>query len=230
MQRPFRFDERVAEVFDDMLDRSVPGYRDVITITGELLADVLEPGDVVADLGCSTGTTLIYLSERLGDLALSFRGIDTSESMIDKSRRKAVAFSCPHIQFEIGDLRAPVLLENTGAVLIQYTLQFLDPADRLPALVQIRKAMRSGGVLVLSEKIRLPDAQTNDLFIDIYHRFKERQGYSKLEISRKRDALENVLVPWTSEENEALLRTAGFAEPVPFFQWFNFKSWFARVP
>jgi len=230
MQRPFRFDERVAEVFDDMLDRSVPGYRDVIGITGELLASVLEPEDVVADLGCSTGTTLLYLSERLQNLALRFMGIDTSESMIEKSRRKAVAYSCPHIQFAVGDLRSPKLPQPLGAVLIQYTLQFLDPADRLPAMIKIRKAMRSGGILVLSEKIRFSDDDTNDLFVDIYHRFKERQGYSKMEISRKRDALENVLNPWTSEENEALLRDAGFTQPVPFFQWFNFKSWFARVP
>jgi len=229
MKQPFRFDERVAEVFDDMLDRSIPGYRDVIRITGELLAAFLEPYDRILDLGCSTGTTLLYLAERLTNLNPRLTGVDDSEAMIHRARTKTSAYNRKETCFQRADIRSFPIPEGTGAVLLQYTLQFLAPEDRLPLMVRIRQGLRRGGVLILSEKIRFDDAEIDRRFIETYHRFKETQGYSKLEIARKRDALENVLIPWTAAKNEQLLRDAGFRTVDSFFQWFNFRSWVAMM-
>ena len=229
MNHPFRFDERVAEVFDDMLGRSIPGYRDVIRITGELLNAFLEPDDRVLDLGCSTGTTLLFLAERLAHLSPRLTGVDDSEAMINRARSKTSAYNRKETCFQCADIRSYSIPDGTGAVLLQYTLQFLAPEDRLPLMARVRKGLRPGGILILSEKIRFDDPEVDTRFAETYHRFKEAHGYSKLEIARKRDALENVLIPWTAGQNEQLLRDAGFRTVDSFFQWFNFRSWVAMM-
>jgi tRNA (cmo5U34)-methyltransferase len=66
------------------------------------------------------------------------------------------------------------------------------------------------------------------LFIDLYHDYKAAQGYSHLEIAQKREALENVLVPYRAAENVEMLRRSGFAEVETFFRWFNFAGFVAK--
>ena len=121
--KEFQFDEHVADVFDDMLDRSIPFYRHVITMTGDLLRSRLRSGDHVVDLGCSTGTTLIFLAEGLKNLELSFTGIDNSVPMLERARRKSEAFSKPHIRFQKRELQE-WSGSGEGAVILNYTLQF----------------------------------------------------------------------------------------------------------
>jgi len=61
----FEFNEQVADVFDDMLDRSVPFYEQVIKMITRILGQILQDGDTVYDLGCSTGATLLELVRSL---------------------------------------------------------------------------------------------------------------------------------------------------------------------
>lgn len=225
----FRFDEQVAAVFDDMLDRSVPGYRLVIDMIGGLLARTLKPEARVLDLGCSTGTTLIALADRLKDLKPVMTGVDNSAAMVARARAKGKAYSKPDIRFIEGDV-LQVDVEPQDAVLLQYTLQFVPPAARQVLLERVRSLLKPGGMLVLSEKVRLGDEKLNDTFIDLYYEYKRSQGYSELEISRKREALEHVLVPLTTAQNEQLLSDAGFELVEGVFQWFNFRTWAAGGP
>ena len=220
----FDFNKRVVEVFDDMLDRSIPFYQDVITATGRLFERHLEPGDVVCDLGCATGTSLFKLSEILKDVELHMIGFDSSEPMLEKARLKAEFYGGrKRVTFEHQDITA-IERPGTGAFIMNYTMQFIRPLRR-PELVQrLFDNLRPGGILVLSEKTIQPDKSLNRTYIDIYHRFKRDKGYSDLEIARKREALENILIPFTPEENQAMLREAGFDPVTPFFQWFNFSS------
>jgi tRNA (cmo5U34)-methyltransferase len=61
------------------------------------------------------------------------------------------------------------------------------------------------------------------LYIDHYLKFKTSQsGYTDTENQRKREALENVLIPYRLDENYALLKRAGFKRMETYFQWFNF--------
>jgi tRNA (cmo5U34)-methyltransferase len=226
----FDFNERVIEVFDDMLDRSIPFYQQVITETAKLLASILEPGDTVCDLGCATGSTLLHLAQKLADQNIKFLGIDASPAMLKKARQKA-EFYAEHRQIafkqqDITDLAIP----GTGAFILNYTLQFIRPVQR-PVLIEgLYSNLRPGGVLILSEKTILPDKRLNRIFIDIYHDFKREQGYSDLEIARKREALENILIPFSVDENKDLLSRAGFEPAACFFQWFNFSSFVAIKP
>lgn len=223
----FRFSAEVAEVFDDMLNRSVPNYHQVIDMTAQLLERHLAKGDQVYDLGCSTGTTLVELARRLAPLGLHFTGVDNSAAMIRKAALKAALYSkkeqIDFLEKDITDLR----LEDAGAIILNYTLQFVRPLQRAEFLSKVYGFLKPGGLLIMSEKIISHDAVLNRSFIDLYHAFKRAQGYSELEISQKREALEHVLIPFSIAENRKLLSAAGFSSAETFFQWFNFISFIA---
>ena len=220
----FHFNREVAEVFDDMLSRSVPCYSQVRELTGRILGCFLQPGDRVYDLGCSTGTTLIELAATLKDLDLQYTGIDSSAAMIEKAALKAEMYSGrDNITFIEGDI-TETTLDQAGAVILNYTIQFLKPQIRSSFLKKIYHTLRPGGVLILSEKIISGSQQINHNFTELYHEFKRRQGYSEIEISRKKEALENVLIPLSIEANKSNLEDAGFTNIETFFQRFNFVS------
>jgi len=206
----FRFDNTVAEVFDDMLERSVPGYRQVSEMSCTILARYLKPGDLIYDLGCSTGTTLVELATRLDLAGLRFIGLDNSPAMLAKARLKAErAGLADRIDFREVDLTS-AHLEPAGAVVMNYTLQFIAPDRRQAFLARLHRALRPGGVLILSEKTVSADPAPN--------------GYTETEIARKRRALEKVLIPFSLADNLRMLTAAGFAKAEPFHQWFNFAS------
>jgi tRNA (cmo5U34)-methyltransferase len=223
----FQFNARVADVFDDMLARSVPSYAGVIAMSCELLTHFLRPGDRIYDLGCSTGNTLLELARHLEPFEPVYIGIDRSPAMIDKATRKAELFSkADRIRFLEADITG-VALQEAGAVILNYTLQFVRPLHRLEFLQKLHTALRPGGVLIMSEKVISPQPLLNRTFIDIHLDFKRDQGYSEIEIAKKREALENVLIPFSIEENRSMLEKAGFATIETFYQWFNFVSWVA---
>jgi len=225
----FRFTSRVAEVFDDMLERSVPFYRETTAMSAGLLARHLRPGDTVYDLGCSTGTTMLELARRLGGRGVRFIGVDNSPAMLAKARLKASLYAKDNLSFICADITTlPLRPESAGAVVMNYTLQFVRPLTRVDFVRGLHRSLRPGGLLVMSEKTVCPGSAFNRDFIALHHDFKRRRGYSELEIARKREALENVLIPYSCDENLDMLRQAGFSEAEQFFQWFNFSSFVAR--
>lgn len=226
----FVFNEHVVEVFDDMLSRSVPFYAEVIASTARLLDTFLQANDVVYDLGCATGTTLLEFSRLLPEKELQFVGIDTSLPMLEKARLKAEIYSkqdtLSFLQEDITDMQHP----NAGAFILNYTLQFIRPMLREGFLRDLYASLRPGGILLLSEKIISHDRRLNREYIDIYYQFKKSRGYSELEIAKKREALENVLIPFSIKENTTILQNAGFTTVETYFQWFNFASFIAVKP
>lgn len=227
IKEDFVFNDQVAEVFDDMLDRSIPCYRQVIEMIARLLEKRLKQGDMVYDLGCSTGTTLLELARRLESLKLKFMGVDNSAAMIRKAVLKAEMYSRKEaISFQERDIME-LEIEGAGAVILNYTLQFIRPLMREEFLRKISFFLRPGGILLVSEKIICRDPQLNRDYIDFYHQYKRSRGYSELEIAKKREALENVLIPFTIRENRELLRSAGFFTVETFSQWFNYASFVA---
>jgi tRNA (cmo5U34)-methyltransferase len=196
-------------------------------MTGKLLDAFVQDGDLIYDLGCSTGRPLIALAEILKAKELRYIGMDSSEAMINKARRKAEMYTKHNqIDFELADITSAPL-EPCRAVLLSYTLQFLRPVSRAPFLRKISEALQPGGILILSEKIISHHSSLNRCFINAYLDFKRRQGYSEIEITKKREALENILIPFSIAENLSLLNDAGFTSCESFFQWFNFVSFIA---
>ncbi len=230
IEEDFEFNERVVEVFDDMLDRSVPFYAEVIASSARLLDCFLHTNDTVYDLGCATGTTLLEFSRLLRNKGLMFVGIDNSAPMLDKARLKAELYSKTNalsfLEEDITQLHHP----GAGCFIVNYTLQFIRPLQRENFIRRIYNNLRPGGILLLSEKIISHNRRLNREYIDIYHRFKKTKGYSELEIAKKREALENVLIPFSIDENKTILKNSGFQTVDTYFQWFNFTSFIAVKP
>lgn len=220
----FSFNERVADAFDDMLERSVPFYHNVIQTTADLIRQLARPESRVVDLGCSTGSTLLELTRLLPDMNLHCIGIDNAPAMLDKARRKAARYAKSGImEFRDQDITSADL-GKADIILCNYTLQFIRPPLRPDFVARLYKYLTPGGLLFISEKIISHHGLLNRKFINIHHKFKREQGYSELEIAAKREALENVLVPFSIHENIHLLGQAGFSTVEPFFQWLNFVS------
>ena len=203
----FEFNEEVAGVFDDMLVRSVPCYPEQQSLIQEIATRFHVPGTKIYDLGCSTGTTLMNIGRSLDD-SVDLVGYDNSKPMLDRARRKVAASGLANrVDLRYADLNADAAdldLEGAGVITLCWTLQFVRPLGRDRLIRKIYDSLGQGGVLICCEKILTNDSDMNRFFVDFYYDFKRRNGYSEDEILRKREALENVLVPYRAEENIAL--------------------------
>jgi tRNA (cmo5U34)-methyltransferase len=219
----FSFNAETAEVFEDMLDRSVPGYREIQRMICELASDFAVDGTNIYDLGCSTGTTIRDLDAL--SQQVRFVGVDSSEAMIEKAR-EAFAASPLHHPYSLAcrNLNDGAHVEEASVAVMSLTLQFVRPLYRERVLKDIRSGLHEDGCLILVEKVLGEDSLLNRLFIQHYHDFKQRNGYSEIEIAKKREALENVLLPYRLKENEEMLRQVGFRAVDVFFKWYNFAG------
>ncbi|MEH6306833.1 carboxy-S-adenosyl-L-methionine synthase CmoA [Olivibacter sp. CPCC 100613] len=224
----FSFNEKVALVFDDMVSRSVPFYNEMQRMVSELAKSHAEPQTNVYDLGCSTGTTLL-LMDRLIPEDINLIGLDDSEKMIVRCREKLKSFSLRRpIDLIRVDLTQDVPVRDASVVTMVLVLQFIRPIKRLDIVRKICEGLTENGVLIIVEKILTEEISFNREYIDYYYDFKRRNDYSELEISRKREALENVLIPYKTSENINMLKEAGFAEVEVFFRWYNFSGIIAK--
>jgi len=216
----FSFNEETASVFEDMLERSVPFYHDIQRMLVELAGDFAADGTVVADIGCSTGTTLRALDALSQDVTLV--GFDNSPPMLERADR-LLRGSLRHThELRCVDLNQGFYVENASVVVMSLTLQFVRPLRRERMLRDICAGINHNGCLLLVEKVVAEESLLNRLYIQHYYEFKQRNGYSELEIARKREALENVLIPYRVDENEAMLRMVGFRAVDVFFKAYNF--------
>jgi len=223
----FKFGTTVVNVFDDMVSRSVPYYNEMQRMLAEIAADHVKEGTFVYDLGCSTGTTLIGLDQLIPS-DIRFVGIDESQEMLDKCdvKLKEAGFVRPY-DLVAGDLHQQLPISNGSVVILCLTLQFVRPLYRERLLRNIYEGLNPGGVLLLVEKVLAESSVFNRDFIKYYYNYKRRNHYSELEISQKREALENVLIPYKLSENMLLLKEAGFADCEIFFKWYNFSGMIA---
>ena len=220
----FSFDETVVSVFPDMIRRSVPGYPTIIDMIGVLAARYVQPGTCLYDLGCSLGaatTAMAALTEQQGNPVIA---VDNSPAMI---RQAATLLEHAGLNDRVslveGDV-AEMAFEPCSMAVLNFTLQFIAPERRDAFVERLAQATVPGGILVLSEKIRFENEAENALQTELHHAFKRNNGYSDLEISQKRTALENVLIPETLADHEARLRKAGYRHIHVWFRCFNFMS------
>jgi len=223
----FRFDASVARVFPDMIRRSVPGYTTIIPMIEVITEQYAQPGSHCYDLGCSLGASTLAMRHGIPYEDCTLTGVDNSEAMIERcqhyialdDRTLPVNLRCEDI------LSTP--LENASVITLNFTLQFVPPHARSGLLRRIAEATRPGGVLILSEKIRFEDSAEQDIQTRLHHEFKRANGYSDLEISQKRSAIEQVLIPETLADHRERLLDCGFDQVIVWYQCFNFVSMLA---
>ena len=220
----FDFGKKTAAVFDDMLGRSVPFYDEIQRMVGELAADFAAENTSIYDLGCSTGTTFIEIAKKVPrERNVRYVGIDSSPEMLERAKRKLSEseFGRP-FELQHADLNAGLRIDNASVVLMVLTLQFIRPLYRQRLIRSIYEGLTENGALILVEKVLGENSTFNRLFIGHYYEMKRQNGYSDLEIAQKREALENVLIPYRLEENRELLLEQGFRHVDVFFKWYNF--------
>ncbi len=218
----FSFNATVADVFDDMVSRSVPYYEEMQRQVCELASDFAKPGTNLYDIGCSTATTLLALDELIAP-EVQFIGVDNAPEMLAKARVKLDAAQCRRkVELQEADLNGHFSIENASVVTMLLTLQFVRPLHRERVMKSIYNGLQHQGCILLIEKLTCEEAIFNRLYIEHYYAFKKRNGYSETEIAKKREALENVLIPYRLEENIQLLKDTGFRSTEVFFRWYNF--------
>lgn len=225
--QPFTFDEHVAEVFSDMIKRSVPGYENIISMIGLFTQSHVQEGTHCYDLGCSLGASTLAIIENLPYKNCLVTGIDNSEAMTQRCKKNLDKLY-PSNKFIIRceDIQE-TNLNNASLVVLNFTLQFIEKNKRDALIEKIYHALNPNGVLILSEKVTFNSPQKNQLFTQLHHGFKKSQGYSDLEISQKRTALENTLCPESTSAHLTRLNNAGFSQADLWFQCLNFTSFFA---
>ena len=220
----FVFDEKVAAVFDDMIQRSVPGYATVIGMTKVFAEHYAQANSMLYDLGCSKGGSTLAMRKGVAADGCKIIAVDNSEAMVAHCRKI--------IDGDVSDVPVEVVLDDivdvdihkASMVVMNYTLQFFSPANRDAMIQKIADGMLDGGVLVLSEKVEFESSGEQEFQVDMYHEFKKLMGYSDREIAQKRKALENVLIPDSLMTHKRRLYKAGFKKVHVWFQCFNFVS------
>ncbi|MEL7589629.1 MAG: carboxy-S-adenosyl-L-methionine synthase CmoA [Prolixibacteraceae bacterium] len=220
----FKFDKAVADVFDDMVVRSVPFYLEMQRMMSELARDYAKPDTCLYDLGCSTGTTFRALDPTVHN-SVKFVGIDNSNEMLDKCRVNLESNNITRpLQLEVADLNKHIAIENASVVVLCLTLQFVRPINRQRIINSVYQQLNPGGCLLLIEKILGETTEFNRQFIKYYYDMKRRNNYDETEIVQKREALENVLIPYKLSEDIQMLSDAGFQTIETFFKWYNFAG------
>ena len=218
----FAFDAQVAEVFGDMIRRSVPGYETVVPITGLLaarhLAGLPAARHRLYDLGCSLGACTLAVLQQFPEDSLTAIGVDNSAAMLDRARS---AIADPRVSFVGGDI-CDVELEPAGVVILNFVLQFIPPERRNPLLERIRRSLEPSGLLIVSEKLRFDTPAEQADYESAHLDYKRANGYSELEISQKRSALENVMIVDSEAEHRQRFASAGFGTVR---QWFRCLNW-----
>ena len=222
----FRFDDAVAGVFQDMISRSVPGYELTLESLGVLAKHYCTSNTNAYDLGCSLGASTLAISHN-APKDCTIIGVDNAEAMVKRCKQNIDEHTDhPQVSVELADVR-DLSFDNCSFIAMNFILMFIPENDRAALLASLFKGLNSGGALVLSEKIAASGKNEQTLLTDFHHDFKRQRGYSELEVSRKRQAIENVLIPDTIDTHKERLHAAGFSQVILWFQCFTFASFIA---
>lgn len=225
--KDFAFDAQVVEVFPDMISRSVPGYNTIIETIGRLSQQFVQDNSTVYDLGCSLGAATLAMRKGINADNCNIIAVDNSSAMVERCKMHINAFKGDTPVKVIEGNIEDICIENASMVVLNFTLQFIDKAERQALINKICNGLNIGGLLLISEKISHGDRVIDEQLIDLHHNFKRANGYSELEVAQKRTALENVMRTDSKELHIKRLTDAGFNHVSPWFQCFNFISFIA---
>ena len=225
--KDFTFDERVVEVFPDMIQRSVPGYVTIVSTMGKLAGQYAQNNSNLYDLGSSLGAVTLSMRRNIDKQNCEIIAVDNSAAMVERCKLHLEGFrSDVPVTVELADINE-IEINNASVVALNFTLQFIPQPQRFALLEKIYQGLKPGGVLLLSEKVKGENTLVDDLLIDLHHDFKRANGYSELEISQKRSAIENVMRPETLNAHFERLSEIGFTNTQVWYQCFNFCSMIA---
>ena len=221
------FDEEVTSVFDNMLERSIPDYKNMRGLISEIGSRYVKPNTDIIDIGCSNGLSVQPFVNRFKDNN-TYTLIDISKPMLNACKKRYKTL----IEQEVVnvcdmDLRTDFTEKKASVVLSILTLQFTPIEYRQKILNNIYASLEKGGAFILVEKVLGNTYEIDNVLVDEYYKMKKEHSYTQEQIQAKRKSLEGVLVPVTAKWNEDLLRNTGFTKVDCFWRFLNFAGWIA---
>jgi tRNA (cmo5U34)-methyltransferase len=237
----WQFDDEVARVFDNMLQRSIPDYETMREMVTELGAQFIEYYSNVLDIGTSRGDQIArFLSkgyedqvERIleddvpGIEGAEYIGIEISDPMIEAASRRFDGVN--NVAIIKHDIREGLPInkwldpgDRLSLVTAVLTMIFVPVEARYRVLSDIHRHLETDGALIMVEKVIGEGPAMDELLVGQYQAFKARQGYTDEDIERKRLSLEGVLVPLQLSSHVANLKAVGFTHVDTFWRCLNF--------
>lgn len=218
------FDKKVAEVFPNMIQRSIPGYSNILSMIGMLAKRFVKPYSRVYDLGCSVGSVALILLDQIPHQHYSITAIDCSQFMVEKCNINVKTHKCAYLVEVLEDDICKVNMNNASMIIMNFTLQFIPLVERQALMLKIFNALNSGGILILSEKFNTKNKKKKKIFSEMYYDFKKSNGYKDIEINQKKKMLSSVMHTDTIMQHKRRLKSVGFKNTEIWFQAFNFGS------
>jgi tRNA (cmo5U34)-methyltransferase len=219
--RPFSDPEAVAR-YAEGPPRFVPGFRDLQRMAAILIAERAPPDARVLVLGAGGGLELKAFADN--QPGWCFDGIDPSAEMLRLAERTLgpQAGRARLHEGYIGD--APDGPFDAATCLL--TLHFLPPDERLRTAKEIRRRLRPGAPFVAAHA-SIPQGSGRDAWLGRYAEFAKASGADPAQADNARAAVAAHLHILDPEQDEAILRDAGFADVTPFYAAFTWRGWVA---
>ena len=217
----WEFNQEVTDCFDEMLERSIPGYKDMRELVTRLGCRYLQANTSVMDIGCSSGNAIAPFIRKFG-YEYKYILLDTSEPMIEECKKRL-----GYVDARIYDITKGLPDTKSSLILSILTLQFTPIEYRQKIVKEVYDRLVQGGAFIVVEKVLGNTEDIDSVFVDEYYQIKAENSYTQEQIAAKRKSLEGVLVPITAEWNEQMLKNTGFSKIDCFWRYLNFAGWIA---
>lgn len=224
-QSNWKFDKSVVPVFDEHVRKSVPMYDEIHSLVTDISSWFLNDNTNVYDIGTSTGKVVLSLATKYPDKEINYIGIDNSQEMIIKAKENLSKYNNVTILNE--DVTKEYVFENASLVTSILTIQFIQEKHRQDLINRIYKGLNKGSAFIMVEKVVGSNARFNEIWTELYHELKLKNGLSEQHVFAKSKAIRGVMKPYTVNENLEMLTNAGFRDTDIFFKWNNFVGFVA---
>lgn len=221
----WKFDESVVPVFDEHVKQSVPLYDEIHNLVTDISGWFLDDRTNVYDIGTSTGKVISSLLSKYSNKEINYIGIDNSIEMVKKAKENLSLFS--NVDISNVDITQNYMFENASLITSILTIQFIQEKHRQNLVNRIYNGLNKGSAFIMVEKVVGSNARFNEIWTELYHELKLKNGLTEQHVFAKSKAIRGVMKPYTVEENLEMLNNAGFKDIDIFFKWNNFVGFVA---
>lgn len=211
-----------GEQFDEHARAHLPQYRAATDLAAFVASFALPAGGLVADLGCSTGSTIETIAARVPDRDFTAVGYDLDASMLTVAAKRLAPYTNVTTRLEgvdLGDADDRLAHEDANVTLALWTLQFLPRPLWADLLRRARLRSDPDGVLLVAAKTRLPEARWQEIGDAAVAEWKAAHGVSPEEALAKSRSLRGTMLLVTLGSLLDVLDAAGWCSSTVLFRW-----------
>ncbi|MGX9394038.1 class I SAM-dependent methyltransferase (plasmid) [Nitrobacteraceae bacterium UC4446_H13] len=212
-----------ARRYGDGPHRFIPGMSDLHRMVGILLAEQVPENPHVVVLGAGGGLELRALAD--AHPSWTFTGVDPAGAMLDEARR-VLGPDARRATFYEGYIDdAPEGPFDAATCLL--TLHFLDSEERTRTVREVHRRLKSGAPFAVAHSSFPQDGERRALWLLRYAAFARASGADPEQVEKMCAAIDAHLPILSPEQDEAILREAGFSDVALFYAAFTWRGWVA---